>query len=232
MFDLDGNVIGINSALISPTGASVGIGLAIPAELAKPVIDSLRRGQRPQRGYLGVGLQPLDENIAGSLGLPKDSGEIVRSVSAGRARRQGRDPAGRRHRQRQPPAGHARPDGVLHHRQHHGRVARSGRAHPRRPPPDGHRDRRPAPDRGSSSPRSAAAAPMTATMADGAPGRAGAAGARPVAAAADAVDRHARSTCRRRARGVVITAVDPNSDAADKGLQRGFLIMSVNRAGR
>jgi serine protease Do len=48
----------VNSALISPTGASVGIGLAIPAELAKPVIDSLRRGQRPQRGYLGVGLQP------------------------------------------------------------------------------------------------------------------------------------------------------------------------------
>ncbi|MCH8616289.1 Do family serine endopeptidase [Sphingomonas sp. SM33] len=80
MFDLSGNVIGINSALISPTGASVGIGLAIPAEAAKPVIDSLRRGQRPQRGYLGVGLQPLDENIAESLGLPKDRGEIVRSV--------------------------------------------------------------------------------------------------------------------------------------------------------
>jgi serine protease Do len=83
MFDLNGNVIGINSALISPTGASVGIGLAIPAELAKPVIDSLRRGQRPQRGYLGVGLQPLDENLAPSLGLPKDTGEIVRSVVAG-----------------------------------------------------------------------------------------------------------------------------------------------------
>ena len=80
MFDLNGRVVGINSALISPTGASVGIGLAIPAELAKPVIDSLRRGQRPQRGYLGVGLQPLDENIAESLGLPKDRGEIVRSV--------------------------------------------------------------------------------------------------------------------------------------------------------
>ncbi|HWC56868.1 MAG TPA: trypsin-like peptidase domain-containing protein, partial [Sphingomicrobium sp.] len=46
MFDLNGNVIGINSALISPTGASVGIGLAIPAELAKPVIDSLMKGQR------------------------------------------------------------------------------------------------------------------------------------------------------------------------------------------
>jgi serine protease Do len=85
MFDMAGNVIGINSALISPTGASVGIGLAIPAELAKPVIDSLRRGQAPQRGYLGVSLQPLDENIAASLGLPKDKGEIVRSVVPGEA---------------------------------------------------------------------------------------------------------------------------------------------------
>ena len=83
MFDLNGNVIGINSALISPTGASVGIGLAIPAEAAKPVIDSLMRGQRPSRGYLGVGLQPLDENLAPALGLPKDTGEIVRSVVAG-----------------------------------------------------------------------------------------------------------------------------------------------------
>jgi serine protease Do len=83
MFDLQGNVIGINSALISPTGASVGIGLAIPAELAKPVIDSLMKGQRPQRGYLGVGLQPLDEDLAPTLGLPKDSGEIVRTVVPG-----------------------------------------------------------------------------------------------------------------------------------------------------
>ena len=49
------------------------------------MIDSLRRGQRPQRGYLGVGLQPLDENIAPSLGLPKDQGEIVRSVVPGEA---------------------------------------------------------------------------------------------------------------------------------------------------
>ncbi len=83
MFDMAGNVIGINSALISPTGASVGIGLAIPAEAARPVIDSLRRGQRPQRGYLGVGLQPLDESIASSLGLPKERGELVRSVVPG-----------------------------------------------------------------------------------------------------------------------------------------------------
>jgi serine protease Do len=85
MFDMAGNVVGINSALISPTGASVGIGLAIPAEAARPVIDALRRGQTPQRGYLGVSLQPLDENIAASLGLPKDMGEIVRSTVPGQA---------------------------------------------------------------------------------------------------------------------------------------------------
>jgi len=83
MFDLNGNVIGVNSALISPTGTNVGIGLAIPAELAKPVIDALRRGERPSRGYLGVGLQPVDEDIAPSLGLPKDRGELVRTVQPG-----------------------------------------------------------------------------------------------------------------------------------------------------
>jgi serine protease Do len=80
MFDMSGRVIGINSALISPTGTNVGIGLAIPAELAKPVIDALQKGQRPERGYLGVGLQPVSDDIAASLGLPKDRGEIVRTV--------------------------------------------------------------------------------------------------------------------------------------------------------
>src|SRR6476619_2389055 len=80
MFDLNGNVIGINSALISPTGASVGIGLAIPAEAAKPVIDSLMKGQRPSRGYLGVSLQAVDEDLAPALGIAKDTGELVRSV--------------------------------------------------------------------------------------------------------------------------------------------------------
>jgi serine protease Do len=83
MFDLNGNVIGINTALISPTGGNVGIGFAIPAEQARPVIDALRRGQRPQRGYIGVALQPLDEGIAQSLGIPKNRGELIRSVTPG-----------------------------------------------------------------------------------------------------------------------------------------------------
>jgi serine protease Do len=83
MFDLSGNVIGINTLLYSPTGGNVGIGFAIPAEQARPVIDALRRGQRPQRGYIGVSLQPIDESIASSLGIPKNRGELIRSVTPG-----------------------------------------------------------------------------------------------------------------------------------------------------
>lgn len=83
MFDLNGNVIGINTALISPTGGNVGLGFAIPAEQARPVIDALRKGQRPQRGYIGVSLQPIDDNIASSIGIPKNRGELIRGVTAG-----------------------------------------------------------------------------------------------------------------------------------------------------
>jgi serine protease Do len=85
MFDLNGNVIGINTALISPTGGNIGIGFAIPAEQASPIIDALRKGQRPQRGYIGVALQPLDDGIAESLGIAKNRGELIRSVTPGGA---------------------------------------------------------------------------------------------------------------------------------------------------
>ena len=85
MFDLNGNVIGINTAIFSPTGGNVGIGFAIPAEEAKPVIDALRKGGRVQRGYLGVGIQPITEEIASALGLPKNRGEIVARVEPGQA---------------------------------------------------------------------------------------------------------------------------------------------------
>ncbi|GGE73466.1 Do family serine endopeptidase [Sphingomonas prati] len=85
MFDLNGNVIGINTAIYSPTGGNVGIGFAIPAEEAKPIVDALRAGKRVRRGYLGVGIQPIDDNIAESLGLPKNVGELIRSVEPGYA---------------------------------------------------------------------------------------------------------------------------------------------------
>ncbi len=83
MFDINGNVVGINSQIVSPTGGSVGIGFAIPSEQAASIVQSLRGGGRVQRGYLGIGIQPLDEGIADSLGLPKDTGELVNRVEPG-----------------------------------------------------------------------------------------------------------------------------------------------------
>ncbi|HEX8641383.1 MAG TPA: trypsin-like peptidase domain-containing protein, partial [Allosphingosinicella sp.] len=83
MFDLNGNVIGINTALISPTGGNVGIGFAIPAEQIRPVVEALRRGQRVQRGYIGVGLQDIDESVAEALGIERNRGELIRTVTPG-----------------------------------------------------------------------------------------------------------------------------------------------------
>ena len=81
MFNLAGDVIGINSQILgSSTGGNIGIGFAIPAEEAKPVIDTLMKGGTVKRGYLGVGIRPVDDDIAAALGLPKNQGEIVNSV--------------------------------------------------------------------------------------------------------------------------------------------------------
>ena len=83
LFDLDGNVIGINTAIFSPTGGNVGLGFAIPAESAQPVIEQLRGSGNVRRGYLGVSIQPLSAEIAAGLGMAKDRGEIVAEVVPG-----------------------------------------------------------------------------------------------------------------------------------------------------
>jgi serine protease Do len=84
MFDLQGNVIGINTALISPTGGNVGIGFAIPAEQAFPIVQTLMRGERVRRGYMGVSLQPLGEaGVAQALGIERNRGELIRAVTPG-----------------------------------------------------------------------------------------------------------------------------------------------------
>lgn len=80
LFNLDGKVIGINNRLISPVGANIGVGFAIPAEEAIPVIDSLRKGVRPERGYLGIGIQPVGADMADALGIDKNKGEFVTRI--------------------------------------------------------------------------------------------------------------------------------------------------------
>ena len=81
MFNLNGKVIGINTAIFSPTGGSVGIGFAIPANLAKPVISQLIKYGKTRRGWLGVRIQTVTDEIAESLELPKAAGAMVAAVT-------------------------------------------------------------------------------------------------------------------------------------------------------
>jgi serine protease Do len=82
MFNLNGEVIGINTAIFSPSGGSIGIGFAIPSALANPVINQLIEYGRTRRGWLGVRIQQVTDEIAESLGLEETKGALVASVTA------------------------------------------------------------------------------------------------------------------------------------------------------
>ncbi len=80
LFNMEGEVIGINTAILSPTGGSIGIGFAIPSALAAPVIEQLRQFGETRRGWLGVRIQSVDDNIAETLGLGTARGALVAGV--------------------------------------------------------------------------------------------------------------------------------------------------------
>ncbi len=81
MFNVKGEVIGINTAIYSPSGGSVGIGFAIPSTLAKPVIDQLIKYGKTRRGWLGIRIQNVTDDIGESLGLGKARGALVASTT-------------------------------------------------------------------------------------------------------------------------------------------------------
>ncbi|MFO1248332.1 MAG: DegQ family serine endoprotease [Alphaproteobacteria bacterium] len=83
LFDVDGNVIGINSQIYTPSGGSVGIGFAIPANLARDVVNQLRQFGIARRGWIGVRIQPVTPEIAEGLGLPSTAGALVADVTKG-----------------------------------------------------------------------------------------------------------------------------------------------------
>ncbi len=83
LFDLSGRVVGMNSAIFSPTGGSVGIGFAIPTTTVQAVTDQLREAGAVERGWLGVSIQDLTPDLASSLGIVGETGAIVSSVIAG-----------------------------------------------------------------------------------------------------------------------------------------------------
>jgi len=82
-FNLNGEVVGINTAIFSPSGGNVGIAFAIPASVATDVIAKLKESGTVSRGWLGVQIQPVTKDIADSLGLAEDSGALVVAPQAG-----------------------------------------------------------------------------------------------------------------------------------------------------
>ena len=83
LFNMEGQVIGINTAIISPTGGSIGIGFSIPSDLAENVVDQLRKYGQTRRGWLGVRIQPVTDDIAESLKMPEAKGALVAGVIKG-----------------------------------------------------------------------------------------------------------------------------------------------------
>jgi serine protease Do len=82
LFDMDGEVIGINTAILSPSGGSIGIGFATPSNTVVPIIDQLREYGETRRGWLGVRIQPIDDSIAASLNLGNAHGALVAGTDA------------------------------------------------------------------------------------------------------------------------------------------------------
>ena len=82
-FNTEGQVVGVNTAIFSPSGGSVGIGFAIPAEVAKDVIASLKANGSVARGWLGIQIQPVSSDIADSLGLKDTKGALVAEPQKG-----------------------------------------------------------------------------------------------------------------------------------------------------
>ena len=81
LLNLKGDVIGVNTAIYSPSGGSIGIGFSIPSNQVKPVIDDLRKYGRTRRGWIGVRIQSVTDEIAESLGRKDDKGALVASVA-------------------------------------------------------------------------------------------------------------------------------------------------------
>src|SRR6185312_13740214 len=80
LFNLNGEVIGVNTAIISPSGGSIGIGFAVPSKTVVGVIDQLRQYGETRRGWLGVRIQQVTDEIAESLGMKQTRGALVAGI--------------------------------------------------------------------------------------------------------------------------------------------------------
>ncbi|MDH4983888.1 Do family serine endopeptidase [Hyphomicrobium sp. D-2] len=83
LFNMDGEVIGVNTAIISPTGGSIGIGFAVPADTVVPVVQQITQFREVRRGWLGVKIQSVSEDIAASLKIPDNVGAVIAALTPG-----------------------------------------------------------------------------------------------------------------------------------------------------
>lgn len=83
MFDMEGKVIGVNTMIFSPTGTNIGIGFAIPSNQVKQVVGQLKEFGKTRRGWMGVNIQAINDDVAESLGLDSTNGAIISSVVPG-----------------------------------------------------------------------------------------------------------------------------------------------------
>jgi len=83
LFDASGQVVGVNTAIFSPSGGNIGIGFAVPSSVAERIVADLRDDGSVERGWLGVQIQPLDEEIAAAFGFEQTDGALVASVEPG-----------------------------------------------------------------------------------------------------------------------------------------------------
>ncbi len=82
LFNMDGEVIGINTAIISPSGGSIGIGFAVPSDSATVIIDQIRKYGEARRGWLGVKIRSVNDEMAETLGLKEPTGALIEAVTS------------------------------------------------------------------------------------------------------------------------------------------------------
>jgi serine protease Do len=222
LFNMQGEVIGINTAILSPSGGSIGIGFATPSASVVPVIDQLEKYGETRRGWLGVRIQPVDEGIAESLGLGNARGALIAGVDE-------RGPG--------KPAGLMAGDVIV---KFDGREVKESRDLPRMVAalPVGKQVEVVVVRKGQELTKSVTlgrledgekAMAQAAEESSGAPDSQ--ANASALGMALSAIDDEARRTFKIKdsVKGVVVSAVEPNSAAAEKGLRAGDVIEEVNQ---
>ncbi|MES1203381.1 MAG: Do family serine endopeptidase [Pseudomonadota bacterium] len=229
-FDLRGRVIGVNSAIFSPTGGNVGIGFAIPSQTAARVVDQLEHGGHVTRGWLGVTIQPLDDDIAHSLGLENSHGALVANVAANGPAARGGVQQGDviLHFNGQPVAdsrdltqrvgaaaiGQPAELDILRNGQHRTLTIRLA-------------ERPPEQQLASATPNTPPDSDDNATPSGKQPEQGAAAGILGASVRTLSADDRTHLQLAANEGGVVITAVDPNSDMAEKGLRPGDVILQA-----